>query len=224
LLLKFVRPRLAAVSNTVANGVADGVGYVPTVIANGADVHHFKPADQVAARKYLGLPVDAKIIGCAGRLESVKGFDLLLAAAPELPDGFLVVIFGAGSQVDALKTQANELGIQNRVIFAGLSSEMQKVYPAFDLFCLPSRFEGMPLAALEAQACGVPIVGFDVGGVRDAVCPDTGALVKAGSTAFLASALVHALEFPAAKSPRDFIVANFSFENTVRAYAELTRI
>ncbi len=147
-----------------------------------------------------------------------------MEAVPELPDDVLVVIFGTGSQADALKLQAARLGIQNRVVFAGLSSQMQKVYPAFDVFCLPSRFEGMPLAALEAQACGVPVVGFDVGGVREAVCPDTGDLVQAGNTAFLASALVHALEFPAAKSPRDFIVANFSFENTVRAYAELTRI
>ncbi len=224
LLLKFVRPRLAAVSSTVANGVADGVGYVPTVIANGADIHRFKPANQRLAREALGLPVDAKIMGCAGRLELVKGFDLLLDAVTELPDDVLTVIFGAGSQADNLKMQAERLGIQNRVIFAGLSSHMQKVYPAFDLFCLPSRFEGMPLAALEAQACGVPVVGFDVGGVREAVCPDTGVLVKAGNTAFLASALAYALEFSAAKSPREFIVTNFSFENTVRAYAQLTRI
>ena len=224
LLLKFVRPRLAAVSNTVANGVAEGVGYLPTVIANGADVHRFKPADKHFARGALGLPLDTKIIGCAGRLEAVKGFDLLLEAVSELPNDVLVVIFGTGSQADALKIQAERLGIQNRVIFAGLSSHMQKIYPAFDLFCLPSRFEGMPLAALEAQACGVPVVGFDVGGVHEAMCPDTGVLVKAGNISFLASALAYALEFPAAKSPREFIVANFSFENTVRAYAEFTRI
>ena len=224
LLLKLVRPRLAAVSSTVANGVSDGVGYLPTVIANGADVNRFKPTDKCVTRVALGLPVDAKIIGCAGRLELVKGFDLLLETVPELPNDVLVVIFGAGSQADILKMQAERLGIQHRVIFAGLSSQMQKVYPAFDVFCLPSRFEGLPLAALEAQACGVPVVGFDVGGVREAVCPETGDLVQAGNVAFLASALAHALDFPAAKSPRDFIVANFSFENTVRAYADLTRI
>jgi glycosyltransferase involved in cell wall biosynthesis len=224
LVLRFVRPRLAAVSDTVANGVADGVGYVPTVIPNGADIQRFTPADKHLARLALGLPHNAKIIGCAGRLETVKGFDQLLEAIPQLPEEMHVVIFGNGSQADNLKVQAERLGIQKRVVFAGLSSEMQKVYPAFDLFCLPSRFEGMPLAALEAQACGVPVVGFDVGGVREAVCPETGVLVKAGNTSFLASALLHALEFPVAKSPRDFIVANFSFENTARAYAELTRI
>ncbi len=224
LLQKFVRPRLAAVSSTVASGVSEGIGYTPTVIANGADIHRFKPSDKEVARVALGLPVDARIIGCAGRLELVKGFDQLLEITPELPKDVLVVIFGTGSQADTLKKQAERLGIQDRVIFAGLSSKMHMVYPAFDVFCLPSRFEGLPLAALEAQACNIPVVGFDVGGVREAICPDSGDLVNAGNTVFLASALVHALEFPSAQVPRDFIIANFSFENTIRAYAELTRI
>jgi glycosyltransferase involved in cell wall biosynthesis len=82
----------------------------------------------------------------------------------------------------------------------------------------------LPLAALEAQACGVPVVGFDVGGVGEAVCPASGCLVPAGDTRALSAALASSLRTPVAVSPRDFIRNHFSFDQTVRAYAELTRI
>ena len=75
-------------------------------------------------------------------------------AMAQLEGDAIAVIFGTGSQEQALKDKAQALGIGRRVIFAGLSTDMENVYPAFDVFCLPSRFEGLPLAALEAQACG----------------------------------------------------------------------
>lgn len=224
LLMALVRPRLAAVSQTVADGVTASIGHKAVVIPNGADLERFQPRDRAEMRNRLGLPLGRKLIGCAGRLEHVKGFDLLIDAMAQLEGDAIAVIFGTGSQEQALKDKAQALGIGRRVIFAGLSTDMENVYPAFDVFCLPSRFEGLPLAALEAQACGIPVVGFEVGGVGEAVCPASGRLVPAGDTRALAAALASALRTPVAVFPRDFIRNHFSFDQTVRAYAELTRI
>lgn len=224
MLMSLVRPRLAAVSQTVADGVLKGIGHEAGIIPNGADLERFKPSSRGQARLTLGLPVGQKLIGCAGRLEVVKGFDLLIEAIGKMPMDVTAVIFGIGAQENALKSQAALLGLEHRIIFAGLSSDMPGVYPAFDVFCLPSRFEGLPLAALEAQACGVPVVGFDVGGVREALCPKTSRLAPAGDVGALASSLVQALRSPPSQSPRDFVADNFSFEKTLRAYAELRKI
>lgn len=223
-LINLVRPRLAAVSNTVANGINECVGFSPKVIANGVDVQKFVPADKLEARQRLKLPLDKKIIGCAGRLELVKGFDQLIELMSYLNDDVIIAIYGIGSQSEALHQQAHRLGLSKRIIFAGLSNQMDKVYPAFDVFALPSRFEGLPLAALEAQACGIPVAGFDVGGVSEALCPATSELVQAGNTAFMAAAISHLIDFPPEISPRDFIKKHYSFEETLRAYAQFTEV
>jgi glycosyltransferase involved in cell wall biosynthesis len=223
-LIRLVRPRLAAVSQTVADGVLAGIGREARIIPNGADLARFTPRSRDQARRELGLPVGQKLIGCAGRLEEVKGFDLLIDAMVKMACDVTAIIFGIGTQERALRQKAERLGLAQRIIFAGLSSDMPSVYPAFDVFCLPSRFEGLPLAALEAQACGIPVAGFDVGGVREALCPKTSRLAPAGDVDALASALAEALHSPSRQSPRDFVSANFSFEQTLRAYADLRKI
>lgn len=223
MLMRLVRPQLAAVSRAVADGVFEGIGHEARIISNGADLARFKPSARDQARRDLGLPIQQKLIGCAGRLEEVKGFDLLIEAMAKLPEDVSAVIFGIGTQEHALRRQAGQAGLGHRLTFAGLSCDMPSVYPAFDVFCLPSRFEGLPLAALEAQACGVPVVGFDVGGMREALCPKTSRLAPAGDVDALASALVQALRSPPRQSPRDFVADNFSFEQTLRAYADLRK-
>lgn len=223
MLLSLIRPQLVAVSATVADGVKLHTGHRASVIANGADLARFRPADRLVARQQMQLPTNARLIGCAGRLETVKGFDLFIDALALMPSNIHAVIFGTGSQGEALKEQAARAGLSSRLQFAGLSTQMEKVYPAFDLFCLPSRFEGLPLAALEAQACAVPVVAFDTGGVREALCPETSLLAPPGDVTALAQALGKALSTSSPRSPRDFIISNYSFANTCRAYAQLTR-
>lgn len=223
-LLQIVKPRLAAVSSVVADGIEDCLGLRPVVIPNGADSDRFKPHARSDARRRLGLCESQKLIGCAGRLEEVKGFDLLIDAMAQLPSDIHAVIFGVGSQEQALKSKAEVLGLGERLTFAGLSCDMASVYPAFDIFCLPSRFEGLPLAALEAQACDIPVVGFDVGGVAEALCPDTSCLVPEGDVIAFALAIEAAFRSPAPFSPRDFVTKNFSIDQTLCAYADLTRI
>ena len=105
------------------------------------------------------------------------------------------------------------IGLAGRVHFLGQVSDPERLYPAFDLFCLPSRAEGFPRSLIEAQACGIPVIASDVGGSREAVCPQTGWLVPAGDDAALAASLTAAFERTSTASPRAF--ANPAFSNAL---------
>ncbi len=221
-LSRVLRPRVVAVSEGVAATVRQ---IMPTcqvrVIRNAVDTDRFRPADQGAARRMLGLPEGASIVGSAGRMEEVKGHDVLLNAIAELPDVHLALV-GHGSREESLKAQAQALGITSRVSFLGHRGDMPAVYPAFDVMCLPSRNEGLPLSVLEAQACGVPVVASRVGSVAEGVCPGTGGLVPPGQPSALAAGLRAALAMPRPAGLRAFVLDHFSWDRMVAAYEELT--
>lgn len=220
--LALARPVLVADAPHVAQAVQAALGgKLPAVVLNGVDTDRFRPADKAAARAALGLPADRPIIGVAARLETVKGVDVALAAMARLPGDALLAVAGQGSQRAALEAQAAELGLGDRLRFLGLVEDMAGFYQALDLLCLPSRNEGLPLAILEAQACGVPVVAARVGGVPAALCPESGRLVPAEDPAALAAALEAALATPATTSPRDFVLRNASLEVAARAYLDL---
>ncbi len=116
------------------------------------------------------------------------------------------------------------LGIASRVRFLGHCDNVAQILPAFDVLCQPSRAEGLPLAVLEAQACGVPVVATDVGDLASAVCPASGRLAPPENVAALAAALNAALAGPAPVSPRAFVAARFDWRNTLGAYASLLKV
>jgi glycosyltransferase involved in cell wall biosynthesis len=223
LAVGMLRPEYVVLSKSAAANQRRllGIDHV-TVIPNGVDVDRFAPADQALARRKFGLDPACKWIGTAGRLETVKGHDVLIAAFARLADhGLRLAIAGEGSQRRALEAQAAVLGVAARVAFLGHCSDMAALLPAFDLFCLPSRAEGQPLSVLEAQAAGIPVVASDVGAVREALCPQTSRLVPPDDAAALAAAIADVLARPDHGSPRPFVVANFNWDKTVRAYREL---
>ena len=221
-LSRLLRPRVVAVSEGVAATVRD---IMPTcrvrVIRNAVDTDRFRPADQAAARALLGLPEGVLLVGTAGRMEEVKGHDVLMAAMAELPGTHLALV-GHGSREEALRAQAQALGLSDRVTFLGHRGDMPAVYPAFDVMCLPSRNEGLPLSVLEAQACGVPVVASRVGSVEEGICPGTGGLVPSGDPSALAHALRAALAAPRPPGLRAFVLDHFSWDRMVAAYEELT--
>ncbi len=143
----------------------------PHVIANGIDTAFWSPpATQAASRSAAGAVPTLMGIG---RFEEVKGFDILLEACAILAARAApvrLVLVGEGSQGPALAEQAARLGIAAHVDFAGrLPPEAIRTHlHAADLFVLPSRSEGMPLALMEAMASGTPAVAADVGGVARA--------------------------------------------------------
>ncbi len=114
-------------------------------------------------RARLGLPADRRIVGFVGRLTAQKNLGVLLAAMAQLPE-MVCVLIGGGELRGALEQQA--AGLDN-VRFLGYRPEAAALMPAFDVFCLPSRWEGLGLVLVEAMLRRVPIVGSRAGAIPE---------------------------------------------------------
>ncbi len=214
--------RLVAVTDAVADVLQR---LHPTrgvkVVINGVDTERFRPADQARSRLRFGLPATVPLVGCIGRLEAVKGQDILIEAMVDLP-GVHLALVGGGSQANALEARVAALGLGDRVHFLGHRDDSSELLPCFDIFCLPSRAEGLPLALLEAQSVGLSVVASAVGGVPVAVCKPFAELIPPGDTSAMAAALRRSLAAP--KDPsriRAFVEEKFSLHATLSAYRSL---
>lgn len=143
------------------------------LIQNALIVEHYRPdRDDRSAREEWGIPVRHKVVGSIGRLSLEKCQDLFLRAAAELlrltPDVSFVLI-GIGPEEERLRALSGELGIADRVVFAGYRDDMQRVYNSLDLVVQSSSTEGMPNVILEALLMRVPVVATDVGGTAEIV-------------------------------------------------------
>jgi D-inositol-3-phosphate glycosyltransferase len=155
------------------------------VIPPGVDSDRFSPGPRLEARAELGLNGD-KMVLFVGRLERLKGVDVLLSAMAMMEDPVdarLVIVGGAQNSPErrVLAEHAEQLGITDRVQFHASvdHDELIRYYRAADVCALPSYYESFGLAALEASACGTPVVASEVGGLPEIVrdCR-TGYLVK----------------------------------------------
>lgn len=220
--LTLLRPRLVADAAAVAAQLTAALpSSRPRVIPNGIDTSAFSPGERLTARLRLGLPAGARLVGTAGRLEAVKGHDLLLDAFARLPADAVLAIAGDGSRREELGAIAARSGFGERILFLGHVADMPSFYRAIDVFCLPSSAEGMPLALLEAQACGTPAVVTDVGGMRELLASGACIAVPPHDPTRLAAAILERLERRPSKSPRPFIVANYDLSTVVASYRML---
>lgn len=136
------------------------------------------------------------VIGALGRLTEQKGFDLLVRALAELPDARLVIV-GEGEERPALEALARELGVEDRFELAGYDAQARQRLAGFDVFALPSRYEGFPLAIVEAMLARLPVVATNVGSVAEAVIDgETGALIPPEDERALTDALARLLGDP----------------------------
>ena len=130
------------------------------ILPCGLDFERFRalPSND-AARRRLGLPLDAPILGTVGRLEEQKNHLFLLEVFALLrkrrPDARLVLV-GHGSLESRLRFRAAELGLGEAVLFTGARSDVPEILAGLDVFLFPSLFEGLGLAPIEAQAVGLP--------------------------------------------------------------------
>lgn len=164
------------------------------VVPNGIDTEVFSPRPEARAPVRAGWEVEpeAPLVGIVGRIDPVKGHGLFLRAAQRLAGvradvRFVVVGDGPAAEVAALRAEAERLGIDGRLVWAGRRADLPEVYAALDVATLASVGEGFPNVVGEAMACGVPCVATDVGDSRE-IIGDTGACVPPGE----ADALYHA--------------------------------
>jgi len=151
-------------------------------------------------RDEFGIPEGGFLVGAAGALERGKGFDLLLKAASEAcleEPALYFLVAGEGPERKALDMELTSYGLGDHFRFLGRRKDLPRLYHALDLFCMPSREEGLGGAVLEAFAGGVPVLASDAGGLAELLQPGkTGTQVPQGDSEALAKALVEICRKP----------------------------
>jgi glycosyltransferase involved in cell wall biosynthesis len=190
-----VRRELVAPERVAVIGVAvDGPDRLRASLSAGL------PEARGRARAALGLPDDATVVGAVGRLTYQKAPEDFISAICRLgrPD-VIGVWVGGGELGDHMARRVRDLPPGARVILTGERTDVLDVLPGFDVFALPSRYEGLPTAIVEAMICGVPVVATAVNAVPDLVVPGvTGMLVPPRRPGQLAAAIRFLLDSPQA--------------------------
>jgi len=140
------------------------LGVEPIVVSPGVDLARFSPGDQLAARKRTGLPADARIALFCGRLIDVKGADTF-AEAMDSAHGWLGVMVGVGDLARTIEERHQAIRLVGRVASAAIPEWLRSA----DVVVVPSRRESLGLVAIEALACGVPVVASRVGGLVETI-------------------------------------------------------
>ncbi len=232
-LNRFTHPladRITCVSQQVDDFVVQQVG-IPrdktVVIPNGIDLQDFDRlhTDQ-EARSRLNLPSEAPLIGTVTRLNPVKRLDVLLQAVASLCDVHVVIV-GKGPERARLETMVEQLCLVDRVHFVGHQQDVRPWLAILDVFVLPSDWEGMSNALLEAMAARLPVVATAIGGTPEVVVDGvTGLLVPPRDPGALAEAITrllrdHDLRVRMGQAGRERVERRFSIEETVRLTEEL---
>ncbi len=199
------------------------------VVRTGVDLRAFHPQpNSHRIREELGLPQRHRIVGTVGAIVEQKGHRTLIEAArivlEQMPHTTFVIV-GSGMLRQELEARAAEFGLGRRFRFLGQRDDVPRLLATLDLFVMPSLWEGMPYALVEAMAVGVPVVGSDIPGIRDIVQPhSTGRLSRAGDAAALAAAIREALTDEGgsarmAQAARDVVMREHSRERMLSAIA-----
>jgi glycosyltransferase involved in cell wall biosynthesis len=168
------------------------------ILHNGVDLNRFKPLTgiQETMRKKLQIPNSANVALTVRRLVYKNGIDTLIESAKlavKQNPRIIFLVVGSGPDFTEIKARATQLGIEDNFRLTGFipDQDLPLYYNTADFFILPSKSgEGLPLVALEAMACGVPVIATNVGGIREIMTKGHGRLVPPNSPDSLAEAVV----------------------------------
>ena len=232
--LTYEARRVVTCSDYMRDQVTDIFALPPDkvdVIPNGVAVQDFAlPVDEVAAFRATVTPDGRPLLLFAGRLEYEKGVQTVLQAVQHV-EGRVgpvqVLVAGVGTYSDELRRLVDELGLADRVRFTGFleDHDLRLHYAAADVALAPSIYEPFGLVAVEAMACGTPVVVGDTGGLREIVADGHGLSFPPQDEAQLADRLVALLTDPALADDlvtrgRERIAARYDWETVARDTAD----
>jgi glycosyltransferase involved in cell wall biosynthesis len=191
-----------------------------------------QPIDRRSVRKRVGIPSDARLLIVVAKLMEQKGHAFLLRALPPLQERFAdlhVLLVGDGPLRAALAERIAGLPGAARVHLVGNRRDVGDLLAASDLFVLPSLWEGLPMALLEAMASGLPVVATRVSGSAQVVVDgESGLLVPPGDVERLSEAIATLLDDPArarrmGRAARERVERSYSARAQAARHAELYR-
>ena len=223
---------VVAVSDAMRKQVIDEKWIDPrkvVTIQYGIDVGLFSDTDNLR-REEIGLKKEHIVLGTVARLGHQKGHTYLIAAAPRIVREFPNVRFvfvGDGPLRSRLENQIRRLGLEAHFHFLGFRSDVNQLLHLFDVFVLPSLYEGLPNAVLEAMACSKPVIATGVDGTSEAVLDRvTGYIVPPKHPDALADTIIRLLSTDGnieamGKSSGERIVKHFTLERQVHQFERL---
>lgn len=224
-----------AISHAIEQSlVQDGVSKQKiSVVHHGIDVNRYSKGSPVL-REQFSLSEDAYVIGVVSRLVKMKGIEYIIGAMPQIlaaNSRAKLVIVGTGPEEEELKKLAAQLGIQDKVCFAGFRRDIPDCLHSFDCFASASLSEGLGLNVLEAMSASLPVVVTGVGGILDFTTDrENGLLVQLCSSEDIAEKVIELMDHPElahqfSATAHDLVEAEFSLQamssNTVRVYERL---
>ena len=225
--LKHLTSARAAAHVTVGHAAArniEALGGLPDgsieVIHSGVPVVELDPPERSGSEFTLGM---------LARHDPAKGVDLAIRTVAELDEGYRLVVLGDGPQTPELVDLIEELGVGDRVELRPYAPDARNLYPTFDVYLLPSRFEAFPVTVQEAMQAGVPVVATEVGSIREAIDDEeTGLIVPVGDVAALATAVARLRDDPElrgamARRAAEVGRARFDVDEAVRSWEDLYR-
>ena len=180
---------MVAVSDDVKKSILETMNGIPadkiSVIPNSVDVSRYgQKTNRQAFRKKLGFGETDHLMSMVATFKRQKGHIYLLEAAAELIPRFRdlhILLLGDGELRDEMQAMTQALNLEDNIHFLGTRSDVPEILAASDSFILPSLWEGLPMALVEAMASGLPIIATDVSGTRQVMVPgETGFLIPPG--------------------------------------------
>ncbi len=200
-----------------------------TLIRNGIDIEHYRKV-QAGSHPILGSRGGPTVLIFVGRLDPVKGVDLLIRAIAHLKERvgpIHLLIVGDGIMRQNLEALSGELGVSDQITFLGTRRNVASLLKCAHIKVMASSCEGLPVSAIEAMAAGLPVIASDIDGLNEVVRHGhTGILFPPGDVKKLAEAILECVQNPdlcqkMGANGKEYATRNFSLQQMISAYSVL---